>query len=112
QRAFVRSLVGHGTNERAVVKRVADWVASHVRYDASLAGGPYAASWVLSAQRGTCQGYASLMAGMLRTLGIPAQVVYGYVSSTPIQIQSGRSSERITWGTPGTPGSFHDWLNV
>lgn len=112
QGAFVRRLVGHQTSEKMVVKKVANWVASHMRYDASLVNGPYDASWVLTHRRGTCQGYASLMAGMLRTLGVPSQVVYGWVSSAPITVRSGRASEAIEWAQRGTPGAFHDWLNV
>jgi transglutaminase-like putative cysteine protease len=112
QQSFVRHLVGRRATERSVVRRVADWVASHIHYDASLVGGPYGAGWVLAARRGTCQGYASVMAGMLRTLGIPSQVVYGYISSAPITIQSGGSRTSIAWAQPGSPGAFHDWLNV
>lgn len=111
QRSFVRGLVGSRRSERTIVNRVANWVASHLRYDASLAGGPYNASWVLSNRRATCQGYTGLMAGMLRTLGIPSQVVYGWVSSTPLTVRSGASYQTVSWA-PGTSGAFHDWLNV
>ncbi len=111
QRSLVRGLVGHRRLERKIVNRVANWVASHLRYDASLAGGPYNASWVLTNRRATCQGYASLMAGMLRVLGIPSQVVYGWVSSKPLTIRSGGSYQTVSWA-PGTKGAFHDWLNV
>jgi transglutaminase-like putative cysteine protease len=112
QRAFVRHLVGKQSRERAVVTKVANWVASSMRYDASLVAGPYDASWVLANRRGTCQGYASVMAGMLRALGIPSQVVYGWVSSRPLTVRSGSNFETISWAQPGTPGAFHDWLNV
>jgi hypothetical protein len=83
-----------------------------MRYDSSLVNGPYDASWVMANQRGTCQGYASVMAGMLRSLGIPSQVVYGWVSSAPITVRSGKTTATIEWAQRGTPGAFHDWLNV
>lgn len=111
QRSLVHRLVGPRRSERNVVNRVANWVASHLHYDASLAGGPYNASWVLSNRRGTCQGYASLMAGMLRVLGIPSQVVYGWVSPRPLTVRSRGSYQTVSWA-PGTNGAFHDWLNV
>jgi hypothetical protein len=111
QRSFVRGLVGTRRSERKVVNRVANWVASHLHYDASLAGGPYNASWVLTNRRATCQGYASLMAGMLRVLGIPSQVVYGWVSSKPLTVRSGGSYQTVSWAA-GSTGDFHDWLNV
>jgi hypothetical protein len=95
-----------------VVNTVANWVASNVHYDASLVGGPYNASWVLANRRATCQGYSSVMAGTLRALGIPAQVVYGWVSTTPLTVRSGSGSQTIQWAQAGTGGTFHDWLNV
>lgn len=112
QRSFVRHLVRHRTTERSVVRKVANWIASHVRYDASLIGGPFAASWVLRHRRATCQGYASLMAGMLRVLHIPSQVVYGWVAGAPIRIPTARGARSIQWTPSGSGATLHDWLNV
>ncbi len=112
QISMVRGIAGRQRSERNVVNAVANWVASNVHYDSSLVGGPYNASWVLSNRRATCQGYAGVMAGMLRALGIPAQVVYGWVSTTPLTIRSGSSVQTIQWAESGTGGTFHDWLNV
>jgi hypothetical protein len=52
------------------------------------------------------------MAGMLRSLGIPSQVVYGWVSTSPLTIRSGSGAQTIQWAQAGTGGTFHDWLNV
>lgn len=112
QRSFAARLVRGRTTEWAVVRRVADWVATHVQYDNSLVGGPYSASWVLSHRRATCQGYSSVMAGILRVLGIPSQIVYGWVSGAPILVSRKNRSESIQWTGPTSAGATHDWLNV
>lgn len=108
QRSYVRWLVRKKHTERGAVRKIDNWIASHVRYDDSLVGGPYSASWVMTNHRATCQGYASLMAGMLRVLGIPAQVVYGIVSDQPVTMWTKNSSHTITWGGTGT----HAWINI
>jgi hypothetical protein len=112
QRTAVRRIAGKATSEAAVVRKIANWVGSHVRYDASLINGPYDAAWVMTNRRATCQGYSNLMAAMLRVVGIPSQVVYGWVSSAPVVVKSGRTTASIEWGQRTTPGTFHDWLNV
>jgi transglutaminase-like putative cysteine protease len=108
---FVQGLARGQRTEEAVVSAVANWVASHIRYDRSLMGEHYQAGWVLQNQRATCQGFASVTAAILRQLGIPSQVVYGWISATPIRVP-GAGSNVIQWSTPGTAGALHDWLNV
>ena len=54
-----------------------DWVATHMHFDAGLALVP--ASEVARDRRGTCVGYAVLLASLARSLGIPARIVMGYV---------------------------------
>jgi hypothetical protein len=48
---------------------------------------------------------------VLRVLGIPSQVVYGWVSSKPLTVRSGGSYQTVSWAA-GSTGDFHDWLNV
>lgn len=72
-----------------------DWVARNVRYDvASLDSGDYRtmrtdALTALSTRLTVCQGYATLLAALLRASGIPARLIRGYaVSDTYSQAQT------------------------
>jgi len=112
QRTAHRLAAGSGS-EQAVVEAVANWVATHIHYDADRANGPFRASWVMRHGGTTCRGYANAMASLLRYLGIPAQVEYGWVSALPINVTGpSGSSSTIQWGTPGSSGEMHGWLHI
>lgn len=53
------------------------WVAENLTFDLGLVFAP--ASEIFRDRRGTCLGYATLLATMARAVGIPARVVLGYV---------------------------------
>ncbi|GHV61579.1 hypothetical protein FACS1894195_2320 [Bacteroidia bacterium] len=61
---------------------VHDWVASNIYYDYdalySTKNPSCSASETLRTKRSVCQGYASLSAALLRSLGIPCRVVTGF----------------------------------
>lgn len=106
-------LARHKATEGRVVNAVANWVASHFAYHSENSGASYRAQWVFDHHVANCRGFADLMAGLLRRLGIPAQVEYGWVSSVPIQlVDSAHRTTVIQWSTPGSPGESHVWLNV
>lgn len=70
------------TDEYAQVKAVHDWVAANIYYDYdAFAGGDYQdmdAKNVLLTKKGVCEGYANLMAALLRSKGIPCKIQSGY----------------------------------
>lgn len=111
-RALARQLGGTKRREQAVVEAVANWVASHTSYNART-DQPYDAAWVLANHQAACQGYADAMAALLRYQGIPAQVEYGWVSSAPFNLPGpARGFSSLQWGTPGSSGNLHVWLNI
>ena len=74
-------------NEGEVVREVCTYVADHITYDydkakvlAKSSGYIPDPDATLKEGKGICFDYAALSAAMLRCLGIPAQVVTGYVS--------------------------------
>jgi hypothetical protein len=111
-RRFVRSLASGKRREQRVVESVVNWVASNVHYAYGQATPAYDATSVLRLHAATCRGYADLTVGMLRSLGIPAQVVFGLVAGKPIDLQSGGASRSIGWGVGSSTGEMHAWLNV
>jgi hypothetical protein len=113
ERAFDRRFArGHRT-EQAVVEAVANWVASHTTYSTEQTSVPFTAAWALRYHQATCQGYDNLMAGMLRYLGIPAQIEYGWVSPVPVRLPGPHhTSSYVQWAMPGSEGALHAWLNI
>ncbi|MCI8468905.1 MAG: transglutaminase domain-containing protein [Eggerthellaceae bacterium] len=82
-----RSLAANAQNEGDVVRAVYDWMVDHITYDkdkaaqlADATGYVPSPDSTLSTQTGICFDYASLAAAMFRSLGIPCQIVTGYVS--------------------------------
>ena len=82
-----RALAADAQNEGDVVKAVYDWMTSTVTYDkgkaaqlADATGYVPSPDATLAAKTGICFDYASLAAAMFRSLGIPCQIVTGYVS--------------------------------
>ena len=51
-------------------------------------------------------------AGMLRSLGIPTQVVFGLVAGKPINLGIAGSARTMGWGIGSKTGEMHAWLNV
>lgn len=79
-------LAANSTNEGDVVKAVYKWIADNITYDKSKAAElANATGYVpnpdetLESGTGICFDYASLAAAMFRSLGIPCQIVTGYV---------------------------------
>ena len=82
-----RELAEGAANEGDVMRAICLWVASNVSYDydkarelSGTSGYVPSPDETLSSLTGICFDYASLSAAMLRSLGIPCQIVTGYVS--------------------------------
>ncbi|WP_304425557.1 transglutaminase family protein [uncultured Adlercreutzia sp.] len=85
--AKARELAAGAANQGDVVRNIYQWVVDNVTYDhakaselASVTGYVPSPDETLSSRTGICFDYASLGAAMLRSLGIPCQVITGYVS--------------------------------
>lgn len=111
-RHLVQSLTHGKRREQRVVESVVNWVASNVRYAYGVSTPAYDAASVLRARVATCRGYADVTAGILRSLGIPTQVVFGLVAGKPIDLRSAGAGRSIGWGVGSTTGELHAWLNV
>jgi transglutaminase-like putative cysteine protease len=74
-------------------------------YDTTVAydGGPQGFADFLAARRGFCEQYATTMAAMLRTLGIPARVAIGFTAGIP-------NATRTSWTVTGADA--HAWPEV
>jgi len=77
------------------VKAIYEFVVSNLTYDEAKAATVQSGYLpvldnVLSSKTGICFDYAALMAGMLRSQGVPCKLITGYVSS----------------------GGYHAWINV
>lgn len=85
--ARARELAAGAANEGDVMRNICIWVAQNITYDYDKAEELSGASGyvpnpdeTLASGTGICFDYASLAAAMLRSLGIPCQVITGYVS--------------------------------
>ena len=85
--AQARELAAGAANEGDVVRSIYRWVVDNIAYDYGKAGELANATGhvpdpdrTLAELTGICFDYASLSAAMLRSLGIPCQVVTGYVA--------------------------------
>lgn len=85
--AQARSLAAGAQNEGDVVRAVYDWMVDSITYDkgkaaelADATGYVPSPDATLSSRDGICFDYASLAAAMFRSLGIPCQIITGYVS--------------------------------
>lgn len=69
-------VIQNETNAYLKAKKIFDFVNTYISYDYSEANkGAYNA---LLTAKGVCEDYSDLMVAMLRAVGIPARVVYGY----------------------------------
>ena len=82
-----RELTSEATNEGDVVRAVYQWVVENISYDYDKAeelsgttGYVPNPDETMESRSGICFDYASLAAAMLRSLGIPCQIITGYVS--------------------------------
>lgn len=92
--AKAKELIGNNTETLDQVQAVYDYVVNNVTYDKEKAatvksGYLPVLDTVLTQKKGICFDYAALMAGMLRSQGIPCKLVVGYAGT-----------------------AYHAWINV
>ncbi len=85
--AKARELAKGATNEGDVMRAVYQWIVDNISYDNDKAkqvsgttGYVPNPDETLANKTGICFDYASLAAAMLRSLGVPAKIITGYVS--------------------------------
>ena len=71
------AIVGTETDAYRAALRLSEWVEREVRFDLGIAFAP--ASELVRERRGTCVGYAVLLAALARAAGIPSRFAMGYV---------------------------------
>ena len=92
--AMAASLVAGKTDTLSKVQAIYEYVVRNISYDKQLAANVKSGylpvlDTVLTKKTGICFDYAALMAGMLRSQGIPCKLVVGYAGS-----------------------AYHAWINV
>ncbi len=100
-----RALTSNTTYESAAVASIMLWVSDHIRYD--LKAPRHDAAWTFKNKRGTCENYAHLSLALLRSVGIPARYVNGYLTAGTVVTTSPWSSYSYRWD----PGP-HSWIEV
>jgi transglutaminase-like putative cysteine protease len=83
------------------VEATCEWINSTFEYQTGSTTVTTTASEVLQARRGVCQDFAHLGIALLRSMGIPARYVSGYLHPDP-EAECGRSYE----------GESHAWLEA
>jgi len=84
------------------VERIYGWILENIKYDYEKARTVQAGylpdlDQVLRDKKGICYDYASLFAGLLRAVGIPAKLVTGYVSSQRVYHAWNEVYDGETW---------------
>ena len=74
---LARELVGAERDAFRAALELERWVAGNMSFDLGIVFAP--ASEIIRDRRGTCVGYATLLATLARAAGIPSRVVMGYV---------------------------------
>ncbi len=76
-RRLARQLAGDEKDTFRAALRLRRWVSENMTFDLGLVFAP--ASEIFKDRRGTCMGYATLLASLTRAVQIPSRVVLGYV---------------------------------
>ena len=76
-RTIAASVAGNAPNAYEAARRLQQWTNEHMGFDPGVAVAP--ASEVIRNRRGTCLGYAILLASLLRADGIPSRIRMGFV---------------------------------
>jgi hypothetical protein len=74
---LARELVGTERDAFRAALELERWVAGNMNFDLGIVFAP--ATEIIRNRRGTCVGYATLLATLARAAGIPSRIVMGYV---------------------------------
>ena len=99
------TLISNAHYESAAVTSIMLWVRDYLKYDSSVTN--HDAAWTFYNKRGTCENYAQLSLALLRSVGIPARYVSGYLVGGDITVSSYLSTYGYSWNA----GS-HAWIEV
>jgi len=80
--SLARSIIGPEKDAFRAALKLERWVADNMTFDLGIALAP--SSEIFRNKRGTCLGYATLLAALTRAVGIPSRVVLGYVYALAI----------------------------
>ncbi|HEX5758903.1 MAG TPA: transglutaminase-like domain-containing protein, partial [Thermoanaerobaculia bacterium] len=75
--ALAREIAGAEPDAYRAALALTRWTAEHMTMDAGIVMAP--ASELVRERKGTCMGYATLLAALARAAGIPSRIVMGYV---------------------------------
>ncbi|MGZ7115598.1 MAG: transglutaminase-like domain-containing protein [Halobacteriota archaeon] len=100
-----KAIVNNTTYESAAVTSIMLWVSDNLRYD--LNATQHDALWTFHNKRGTCENYAHVSLALLRSVGIPARYVSGYLAGGTINLNGDILNSGYQW----SPGP-HAWIEV
>jgi transglutaminase-like putative cysteine protease len=100
-----KALTNNTPYESAAVTSIMLWVSGNLKYDANVTS--HDASWTFHNRRGTCENYAHLSLALLRSVGIPARYVSGYLVNGEIQVNGYVTSYGYRWDA-----GPHSWIEV
>ena len=99
------TLVSNAHYESAAVTSIMLWVRDYLKYDSSVTN--HDAAWTFYNKRGTCENYAQLSLALLRSVGIPARYVSGYLVGGDITVGNYLSTYGYSWNA-----GPHAWIEV
>ncbi len=104
--AQARRLVQNARTVPEAASAILNWIVDNFTYDAG-PNTPQDGRSVFFTKRGSCVGYTNLAIAMLRSVGIPARYVHGYL---PPGYDWGISKKY--WGVQISGGGYHAWVEV
>jgi len=102
---LAKALVNNTRYESAAVAALMLWVSDNIKYDSNVAR--HDATWTLHNKKGTCENYAHLSLALLRSAGIPARYVSGFLMGGDVKIDGDLTSYEYRWDA-----GPHSWIEV
>ena len=113
-RALAETIAGGANNEFDKVSAIQRYLTSHYAYTLNLTGPPASdplANFLFDRRSGNCEYFASAMAVMLRSIGIPARYATGFLQGEYNDVGGDyivRESDAHAWVEVYFPG--YDWI--
>ena len=104
--AQAKRLVQNARTVPEAASAILNWIVDNFTYDAG-PNTPQDGRSVFFNKRGSCVGYTNLAIAMLRSVGIPARYVHGYL---PPGYDWGISKKY--WGVQISGGGYHAWVEI
>lgn len=103
-RSYGREITRDAKTAKEAFDKIINWVMDRLTYKIET---PQDAYSVLNNKLGSCQGYSNLSVALLRSVGIPARLVYGYLPPGDIW-----GATKVYWGVEIQEGGPHAWIEV